>query len=584
MKRSALLMSGLLALLAACNQAVPAEHGLLTSQAMLSVTNTSDSGPGSLRQAIAASNATPGADTITFQSGVTGSIILTSGQLTITDALTIVGPGANQLAISGNNASGVFEIRAVTSDVTISGLTVTNGRGSYAGGGILVGTVGTFNLINAAVTNNTATDTGGGLEFGPKLNSPSTLNISGSTFSGNRSKEGGAIHLEGGTANITNTTISGNTATEAYGGGISNFESVITINHSTITGNSSSGTSVRGSGGGVANLNITNITVANTIIAGNSGVNPDVSDYKDARGNFVSLGGNLIGNNQGTTGAFTAGNSNANGDIVGTSAAPVDPKLAALADNGGPTQTIALLGGSPALDHAGSASCPATDQRGVPRPQGSGCDIGAFELGGRVVVDTTAPTITLTTPVNGAPYLLNQSVTAAYSCADETGGSGLASCTGTVTNGAGIDTASVGTKTFSVTATDNAGNTNTRLVSYTVGYAFSGFSSPVDAAPTLNVAKAGQSIPLKWRITDANGVPVSTLTGVSVTVASLNCSSGVTSDAVEEYAAGSSGLQNLGNGYYQFNWKSPKSYAGSCKTLLLNLGEGINRTSLFQFN
>jgi hypothetical protein len=116
-----------------------------------------------------------------------------------------------------------------------------------------------------------------------------------------------------------------------------------------------------------------------------------------------------------------------------------------------------------------------------------------------------------------------------------------------------------------------------------VEYIFDGFAAPVDSAPTLNSAKAGQVIPLKWRLTDASGSPVTDLAIASVKVASLECSSGATSDAIEEYAAGGSGLQNLGDGYYQYNWKTPKSYAGSCKTLKLDLGVGQEHSTLFQF-
>jgi hypothetical protein len=135
-------------------------------------------------------------------------------------------------------------------------------------------------------------------------------------------------------------------------------------------------------------------------------------------------------------------------------------------------------------------------------------------------------------------------------------------------------------------ATDSAGNAaGPATATYTVRYGFSGFSAPVDNPPMINSANAGRSIPLKWRLTDATGTPVTTLTSVTVTVTSLACSAGATPDAIEEYVAGSSGLQNLGNGYYQFNWATPKSYAGSCKTLKLNLGEGAGqqRTALFQF-
>jgi hypothetical protein len=99
----------------------------------------------------------------------------------------------------------------------------------------------------------------------------------------------------------------------------------------------------------------------------------------------------------------------------------------------------------------------------------------------------------------------------------------------------------------------------------------------------LNIAAAGQAVPLKWRLTDTAGNPVTTLTTVSVTVVSVACTAGQTRDEVEEYATGASGLQNLGSGEYQFNWKTPKAYAKSCKTMRLDLGEGALRTANFQF-
>ena len=89
--------------------------------------------------------------------------------------------------------------------------------------------------------------------------------------------------------------------------------------------------------------------------------------------------------------------------------------------------------------------------------------------------------------------------------------------------------------------------------------------------------------PLRWRLVGSDGTPVTDLTTASLQATSLACSDGTTSDLLEEIAAGSSGLLNLGNGYYQINWKAPKSYAGSCKTLHLDLGEGITRDALFRF-
>jgi len=114
-------------------------------------------------------------------------------------------------------------------------------------------------------------------------------------------------------------------------------------------------------------------------------------------------------------------------------------------------------------------------------------------------------------------------------------------------------------------------------------YKFVGFTSPVDNLPAFNLAKAGQAIPLKWRLLGANDEPVTNLVSVKVTVAGLSCLSGATLDQVEEYASGSSGLQNLGDGYYQFNWKTATSYAKSCRTMKLDLGGGFVQTAEFWF-
>lgn len=120
---------------------------------------------------------------------------------------------------------------------------------------------------------------------------------------------------------------------------------------------------------------------------------------------------------------------------------------------------------------------------------------------------------------------------------------------------------------------------------FSILYNYSGFFEPVENQPLINVANAGRTIPIKWRITDANGNPITDLTKANVTVASLPCSSEPPTDPIEEYAAGASGLRNLGNGYYQFNWATPKSYGGSCKTLMLDLGEGAGQahTAVFRF-
>ena len=132
----------------------------------------------------------------------------------------------------------------------------------------------------------------------------------------------------------------------------------------------------------------------------------------------------------------------------------------------------------------------------------------------------------------------------------------------------GVETTVAGGQTQEVTA---------------LAFHFEGFSAPVDNPGVLNVVKAGQAVPLRWRLVKADGTPVTNLATASLRVTTLPCADGTTGDLLEEVAAGSSGLLNLGNGYYQLNWKTPKTYAQSCKTLRLDLGEGVEREALFRF-
>ncbi len=179
-------------------------------------------------------------------------------------------------------------------------------------------------------------------------------------------------------------------------------------------------------------------------------------------------------------------------------------------------------------------------------------------------VDKKAPTVALTCPAD--LVILNASANANWTATD--GGSGVTP-SGTVP----LVTSSIGSKTASVTVQDNVGNSNSSSCGYTVGYSFSGFFAPVDRPNTMNVSKVGQAIPLKWRLTDAAGNGIPGVTGVTVQAYDLSCSLGSTTDVVEEYA-GNSGLQDLGDGYYQFNWKTPNSYLNSCKKIALTFGTG----------
>ena len=130
-------------------------------------------------------------------------------------------------------------------------------------------------------------------------------------------------------------------------------------------------------------------------------------------------------------------------------------------------------------------------------------------------------------------------------------------------------------------ALDKAGNPGSASVTYTVVCAFAGFSNPIANPPALNDRNAGtgKAIPLRFSVADANG-PVTDLTSVEVTATSLDCDLGVTATLPMEQGT----LQNRGNGEYQFDWKAPKSYAGSCKTLSVDLGDGVDHTALFRFS
>jgi hypothetical protein len=117
-------------------------------------------------------------------------------------------------------------------------------------------------------------------------------------------------------------------------------------------------------------------------------------------------------------------------------------------------------------------------------------------------------------------------------------------------------------------------------------YTFDGFFSPIENSPVVNKANAGQAIPVKWRITDKNGQPISDPASFkSITSYIVNCATfaGDPTSSVEEFAAGSSGLQYQGNGWWQFNWKTPKSYKAQCRVMKLTLDDKSEHTASFSF-
>jgi hypothetical protein len=147
---------------------------------------------------------------------------------------------------------------------------------------------------------------------------------------------------------------------------------------------------------------------------------------------------------------------------------------------------------------------------------------------------------------------------------------------------AAIDTSRVGARSVALTGRDRAGNARTVRCSFAVTYVFKGFLAPVDNPGVLNVADAGAAIPLRWQLTDARGRRVTNLAVARVTAASLACGSR-REDVLEESALAGSGLVSRRDGSYQLAWASSAGLAGSCKTLRLDLGEGVLRTALFRF-
>jgi uncharacterized repeat protein (TIGR01451 family) len=307
-----------------------------TCDAELIVTTNADGGAGSLRQSI--SDVCAGG-TIYFDQFFVSNIKLTSGELLIDKNLTIQGTGANRLLVGRDPASAsvfrVFNI-APGANVTIRGLTISNGQAPDTGGGIR--NSGTLVLQDSIVSGNHA-DTGSG---GGVFNQ-GTMTIINSAIVGNTASNSGGVETVSGSLFIINSTISSNSAT-AFGGGIQPLGGFVSLTNVTVTNNhADANNDGTGFGGGV--MASTGITLNNTIVAGNyRGSGTSTPD--DIQGNVApSSSFNLVGT--GGNGGLTI----ANGNQVNVA----NPGLGALANNGGTTPTHALLTGSPALD-AGSNS------------------------------------------------------------------------------------------------------------------------------------------------------------------------------------------------------------------------------------
>jgi CSLREA domain-containing protein len=368
------------------------------SAATLTVTKVADTNDGtcspadcSLREALAVAESDPPGDVVVVPAG-TYSAAMTSGNGVYgpDGQYTVVGAGAGKTIIDGSQLGRVF---AFYGQITVRGVTVTGGKAPGAGcacggafevrqggvltledsvvegnsapsggGGIDVDSQSKATLRNVLVRQNTSPDDGGGIHVGPVSGNTGTLDMVNVTISGNTTTNGasGAGLANAGLTTATNVTISGN-ASAANGGGILNLASgTLLLNSSTLANNVAPGL-----GAGIRNLGVGGaVTLRNTIVADR----PADDCSSPSAPAVVSQGHNLA---LGASCALTA-----LGDLPST-----DPHLGPLADNGGSgLLTHALSAGSAAIDAGDNAACVATDARGLSRPSGVQCDIGAFEV------------------------------------------------------------------------------------------------------------------------------------------------------------------------------------------------------------
>lgn len=269
-------------------------------------------------------------------------------------------------SILHDNAFGIHNFGVVTLERCLIEGNTTLAGDSGAG----VTSSGILEMVDTIVRDNTASDGGG-------VHNTGIASMRNCTFAANETSGVGGVFFGGsgggilnsGTLEMGNCTISGNQALTGLGGGILNTDGgSATLRNCTVGGNAA------GTGGGIAAAS-GDVRLANTIVAVN-----ESSDGPDCQGAPISLGFNLVGN------ASACDLIVADGDLVGSAESPLDPILGPLRDNGGPTPTRALLLGSPAIDAGnpmtpggGGNTCEGSDQRGVTRPRGISCDIGAYE-------------------------------------------------------------------------------------------------------------------------------------------------------------------------------------------------------------
>jgi hypothetical protein len=344
--------------------------------------------PGTLRFAIVSANQLPGDDRVTIDATLNGVSLQLGGQhIDITESLSVVGNGAARTVIDAQRGSRIFEVMDGNADtptnLTLAALTLRNGRAATDGGGaIRSNATGTLTLDRVHAVGNSTVEIGAG--GGAVSVDGSNVRIIGSTFSGNSTQGGivafgGAIYASDATIRIADSTLSLNMAS-GLGGALYARDSTLDLENVTIADNTSATT-----GGGVHSFEST-ITLVNVIAASNSATDagPDIA----VLGGGLTAYHSLVGDNSDSTLApAPVGSPDANGNVVGTAAAPIDALLEVLQENGGGIPTRALLPGSPAIDTGSSRIQTSSldfvvspeDQRGFARGADT-ADMGAFEV------------------------------------------------------------------------------------------------------------------------------------------------------------------------------------------------------------
>ncbi|WP_279387970.1 choice-of-anchor U domain-containing protein [Thiobaca trueperi] len=331
-----------------CSSAV----GPVCLSATATVTSSADSGAGSLRQALVevCGGGAIGFDATTFAAPQT---ITLASELTVGKHVTVNGGTARNVTVSGNNAVRVFHVND-GANLTLNDLSVVNGRVTATGGGGIDNGTGSLTLNRVSLADNVATGVNGGALYQAPGGS-ATLNEC--LVRGNSTTASGGALFNDGTLSLRNTTVTSNHSDTNGGGLFNNLNATATVTNGTFQGNTATT-----AGGALFNHGSnasSNLTLKNTLLAGNTATNGT-----NCSGTVGNDGHNL---DDGTSCAFGS----ANGSLSST-----NPSLGTFDTT---TGTFPLLAASPAIDAGTNTGCPTTDQRGIARPQGTSCDIGAYE-------------------------------------------------------------------------------------------------------------------------------------------------------------------------------------------------------------